>query len=238
MSNLSRSFVTRAALRRVHALARRNRKLLRFFQRYLAITLGIGISHVGKARAQAFVIRTSQRILSLKIDVISKDNQRALSVLHINSASSIGENQSARANSPQHARGKGHLGSRVALIKMHPSLHHGNGNAAALADHELSGMPNRRRTRKGRDVSVGNADSFSKVVGKSSETRAEDEPDLRPKDGLRQHKGCCGFGASKQVWGHWQEFIVKELGRVTSPAPHSLVRDFWLLHAAARKGSS
>src|SRR6266404_8135494 len=169
VSNLRWSFVTRAGQRRVHALTRRNRKLLRFLERYLAITLGVGISHVGEARAQAFVIRARQRILSLKIDVISEDNQRALSVLDVDAACGVGENRSAYAHSPEYARGKGHLGSRIAFIKMYPALHHGNGNVAGLAHHELSGMTNRGRTRKCRDVSIGNADSFTKVVGKSSE---------------------------------------------------------------------
>src|SRR6266403_916715 len=72
---------------------------------------------------------------------------------------------------------------------------------AAIASGTVD-MPNRSRTRKCRNVGIGNADSFSKVVGKSSEARAEDEPDLRPQGGLRKHKRCCGFGASKEIWGH------------------------------------
>ena len=85
---------------------------------------------------------------------------------------------------------------------MHPSLHHSNINIAALADHKLSGMTNRRRMRKCGDVGIRNAGSFGEIVGKSAKARAEDEPDLWPQAGLRKHKGCGGFGASEQVWGH------------------------------------
>src|SRR6266852_2353939 len=171
-----------------NALARRNRPPLRFRQRDLAIAFCVCVTHVGKARTKALVIRARQRILSLQIDVIAKDDQRALSVLDVNAPGGVGENQSAYASSPKHARGKCDLGGRIAFIQMHPSLHHGNGNVAALADHKLSGMPNCRGTRECRDVSIGNASGFGEVVSKRSQAGAEDETDLWAQFGLRKHK--------------------------------------------------
>src|SRR5208282_4081502 len=144
VANLRRSLITRPSQRRVHALARRNRKLLHFVKRDLAVTLGVGICHIRKARAKALVIRPCQRILPLKIDVVAQDDQRALSILDINAARGVSENQSAYASSTKHARRKSNLGRRIAFVQMHSSLHHGNGNVAArssqLTDHELSGM--------------------------------------------------------------------------------------------------
>src|ERR1035437_8707899 len=68
-------------------------------------------------------------------------------------------------------------------------------------------MPHRRRTRKRRDVGIGNANGFGKVVGKRAETGAEDEPNLRAQLGLRKHKCGGGFSASKQIWGHKYTFF-------------------------------
>src|SRR6266852_3711634 len=105
---------------------------------------------------------------------------------------------------------------------MHPSLHHGNGNVAGLANHKLSGMTNRGRTRKCRDVRIGNADGVCKIVGKRAETRAEDKPDLRAQLRLGKDKRRCGVRACKQVWCHvskvarFQSFKAATL-RHTSP---------------------
>src|SRR6266852_6165040 len=85
---------------------------------------------------------------------------------------------------------------------MHPSLHHGNGNVAGLANHKLSGMTNRGRTRKCRDVGIGNADGVCKIVGKRSQAGAKNEPNLRADLGLRKDKCRGGFGPSVQVWIH------------------------------------
>src|SRR5271155_112360 len=85
---------------------------------------------------------------------------------------------------------------------MHASLHHGHGNLAGLADHELSSMTDRGRTRKCRNVSVRNADSVGKIVSKRSQARAQHQPDLRAQRRLRKYECCGGFSASKQVWEH------------------------------------
>src|SRR5208282_4109727 len=152
---------------------------------------------------KALVIRPRQRILPLKIDVVAQDDQRALSVLDVDAPGGVGENQSAYASATKHARRKGNLGRRIAFVQMLSSLHHGNGNVAArssqLTDHELSGMTNRRRAWKCRNVGIRNTDSFGEVIGKRPQPGAKNEPDLRPQGSLRKHECSGRFGAGEQV---------------------------------------
>src|SRR5208282_3866002 len=149
-------------------------------KRDLAVTLGVGICHVGKARPKALVIRPRQRILPLKIDVVAQDDQRALSVLDVDAPGGVGENQSAYASSTKHARRKGNLGRRIAFVQMHSSLHHGNGNVAArssqLTDHELSGMTNRRRAWKCRNGDISTHCTTGLDIKTSSQTQQKLSP--------------------------------------------------------------
>ena len=50
---------------------------------------------------------------------------------------------------------------------------------------------------KRRNLRVGNADGLAEVVGKRSQARTEDQPDLRTQLGLRKHERGGGFSASK-----------------------------------------
>src|SRR5271168_1653733 len=85
---------------------------------------------------------------------------------------------------------------------MHASLHHGHGNLAGLADHELSSMTDRCRARKCRNVSVRNADGVGKIVSKRSQAGTQHQSDLRAQRRLRKYECCCGFSSTKQVRIH------------------------------------
>jgi hypothetical protein len=85
---------------------------------------------------------------------------------------------------------------------MHPPLHYSNRNLARLTNDKLSGVTNRRRPRKRRNVGIRNADGVGEIVRKRSQPRAQNEPDLRAQFRLRKHKSRRGFSARKQIWSH------------------------------------
>src|SRR6266849_5887142 len=90
----------------------------------------------------------------------------------------------------------------AALVRIKARMPVRASTRAGLANHKLSGMTNRGRTRKCRDVGIGNADGVCKIVGKRSQAGAKNEPNLRADLGLRKDKCRGGFGPSVQVWVH------------------------------------
>jgi hypothetical protein len=132
----------------------------------LAEALRIGVAHVGKAVAEALIVRARQRILSLQVDVIAQHDERALPILGVDASRRVGQYQSANAHPSEHTRRKRNLGRRVAFIKMHASLHYGDRHVARLADYQLSRVSDGSRTRKRWNLRVGDADGFAQVIGK------------------------------------------------------------------------
>ena len=146
--------------------------------------------------------------------MIANDDQRALSVLDIDATRSVGKNQSAYASTREHTRRKRNLGRRIALIQMHASLHHRNGHVPGLAKHQPSRVPNRRRTRKRRDVRIRNADRLGEVVGKRSQPRSKNQTDLRAQVRLPKHKRRRRLGATKEIRCHVSEVSQKCLIKI------------------------
>ena len=62
--------------------------------------------HVGKAHAEAVVIRPDQRIRSLQIDVIADQHQRALLIIQINPARRVGQDDGTNSHAPKHPHGE------------------------------------------------------------------------------------------------------------------------------------
>src|SRR5260370_30637767 len=84
--------------------------------------LCVCLSHVRKAWAEAFIIRTGERILSLQVDVVTDQNQRPLLIAEIDTPSGIGENHGTNSHAAKHAHGKRDFRRGVTLIKMYPPL--------------------------------------------------------------------------------------------------------------------
>ncbi len=109
--------------------------------------------HVGKAHAEAIVIRPGQRVVSLQVDVVADQHQRALLVGEIDSSRRVGKNDGANSHTLEDPHGEGDLLRRISLIKMDAALHRGHGNSCGHADHHLSGVADGRRKRKSRNLS-------------------------------------------------------------------------------------
>ena len=169
-------------------------------QRNLAIGLPVRLGHVGKARAKAIVIGTDQGIVSLQVDVVGDDDQRALLVFQIDSAGCVGKNDGVNVHLVEHAHGEGDFAGRIAFVQMDASLHGGDWNAAGFANHHLPGVSDGGRAREEWNVGVGNADGVGEVVGKAAKAGAQYQSDLGTKRGLRKQELCGGLGVGEIVW--------------------------------------
>ncbi len=105
----------------------------------------------GKRTLKRSSFAPTKRIRSLQIDVVADQHKRALLIIQIDPACRVGQDDGANAHAPEHAHGKRDLLRRISFIKMHAALHHGHGNKARRADHQLSSMPDRSRPRETRE---------------------------------------------------------------------------------------
>ena len=115
------------------------------------------------------MIRTSERILSLQVDVVTDQNQRALLIAEIDTPSGVGENHGTNSHAAKHAHGKRHFLRGVTLIKMYAPLHRGDHDVANFADYHLTCVADSSRTWKCRNPCVRDAHSFAERVGESAQ---------------------------------------------------------------------
>ena len=97
--NLSRCLVTRSRKRRINAAAQLDAHRARFIDRNLLQLARIDLGHIGKTRAEAIVIRTTQGIRARKVQMIADEHQCPLAQLDVDPAGSVSQNQ--RLNSQQ-----------------------------------------------------------------------------------------------------------------------------------------
>src|SRR4029077_9917092 len=135
----------------------------------IAIRLRVCLSHVRKTWAEALIIRTSERILPLQVDVVTDQNQRALLIAEIDTSSGVGENHGTNSHAAKHAHGKGDFLRGVTLIKMHAPLHCGDHDVTSFADYHLTSVADSSRTWKCRNLGVRDAQSFAERVGESAQ---------------------------------------------------------------------
>ncbi len=155
--------------------------------------------HVGKAHAEAVVIRPGQRIRSLQVDVVADEHQCALLVVEINPARRIGQDDGANSHAPEHARRKSNFLRGISFIKMYASLHHGHGDGARPADHHLPGVADRGGSRERGDVGVRSANRVGERIGKPTQPGAENKPNARAQGSLSEDESGSGFGGGVRV---------------------------------------
>ena len=80
----------------------------------------------------------------------------------------------------------------VALVEVEPALEHDDRRSREIAEEQATDVPRRRRGRPARQVRERDRDRVLEVVGKSTEARAEDDPDRRHEIGLRPDRSLEG----------------------------------------------
>jgi hypothetical protein len=73
----------------------------------------------------------------------------------------------------------------VAFVEVESALEHDDRRSREIAEEQATDVPRRRRGRPARKVRERDRDRVLEVVGKSTEPRAEDDPDRRHEVGLR-----------------------------------------------------
>jgi hypothetical protein len=134
--------------------------------------------------------------------MIADDHQRALLELQVNAPCGIGQDRSPNPHAAQHAHGKRDFLRRVALVEMNPPLHRRHRNASGFADNHLAGVPNRRGTRKMRDVGVGDASGIGEFVGKAAQAGTEHQRDSGTQWSSVQQILRRLFDARERIRGH------------------------------------
>ena len=171
VANLRGRLVTRPGERGINAFVNHHAEFSTRFQREFAEIFVVRVGHIRKAQAEAFVIRSDQRIRALQIDVIAQDDQRPLVIIAVDPAGGVRQYHRADPHARQYAHRKNHFRKRIAFVKMHASLHDGNENfattASQFADYQSTGMANRGRTGKIRYAGVRNSRRRDRSSAKS-----------------------------------------------------------------------
>jgi hypothetical protein len=130
--NLGGRFVTGSEQGGVDAFVQRHSEFGGFFARDCAIVFW---SRRASCRESARRSGRHWRRLAdsfLQIDVVADQDQRALLIIQIDASRGIGEDDGANSHASEDAHGEGDLLRRIAFVKMHAALHHGDGTAPAL----------------------------------------------------------------------------------------------------------
>src|SRR6185437_6233668 len=199
IANFGGSFKARTGKRGVDSFVNAKAEAFRLAQSDFAIQLEVSVAHIRKARAEALVIRSDQRIFSLQINVVANHNQRALAVIKIDRAGGVGEDGRADANASEDAHRKNHFPARISFIEMDATSHRGDRNFAGFSDREPAGMPWNRRARESRNFLVRDSRGGIQFVGERAEARAEDQRNFRPQFRFRQNKFCGARGLGKFI---------------------------------------
>ncbi len=101
--------------------------------------------------------------------MVANQHQRALLVIQIDAARRVGQEDGTNSHAAEDAHGEGDLLRRVTFIKMHASLHHGDGDRTRFADHHLSSVADRGRAREGRDLRERDAGRVGERIGETAE---------------------------------------------------------------------
>ena len=98
------------------------------------------MAHVIKPRANARIIRPSQRTFSSEIDVVIHHHKIAHGKLFIDAARGIGQNHLPHPKCAEYDNRIGNLGGRIALIAVQAPLHTQHGFTRKLTTHQASRM--------------------------------------------------------------------------------------------------
>ncbi len=188
VANFGGGFEAGTGERGVYSFVNVEAEPLRLAQRDFAIWLEVGIAHIRKARAEALVVRSDQRIISLQIDVIANHDQRALAVIEIDRSSRVGEDGGADAEASKDAHREDHFPARISFVQVDAALHRGDGNVASFSDHERAGVSGNGGAREARNFLVRDARGGSEFVGESAEARAENQRDFRAQFRFRENE--------------------------------------------------
>src|SRR5277367_2916613 len=160
ITNFRGGFVVWTGESRVHAFGGIYAEFFGCGEREFAIGLRVGLGHIWKARAEAVVVGTDERMNALEIEVIADDDERALGELQIDAAGGVGENGGANAEAAEDAHGKRDLLRGVAFVEMDAALHGGDGDVFDFANHQTAGVADGGGTREAGNFFVGDARGF------------------------------------------------------------------------------
>ena len=161
----------------------------------------------GKRGPRRSSLGPTSGILSLQVDVVGEDDQRALLVFQIYAAGGVGEDHGADVHVAENTHGKSDCVSGVAFVEMDTSLHGGHGMPSTVPITICPAWPTAVERGKNGMLAKGTRVASAKFVGEAAETGAEHQSDLGAKRGLREQEFCGGFGVGEIVgFGHGRSF--------------------------------
>jgi len=135
----------------------------------------VGLTHVGKANAEAWIIRAHQRVASRQIDVIGDEHESAGLESEIYAARSVGNDQSIGTQPPHYLNREYDLLSAISLIHVRPPGHYRYVLAFETAEDELAGVTGGGRDGKVWDLAIGKNYGVRNLVGERSKPGPKDE---------------------------------------------------------------
>ena len=152
--DLRRRLITRPQQPDVHAMRKAQPEVRRRLARQLPQASRVQIRQVRKARAEAIVIRSDERIVAHEVDVVVDDHERALHEPRVDAARGVGEDERLHTEQPERAHGKGDRPRIVSLVQVTPSRERRNRSSAHGADDQASLVSDHRGRRPVRQPAV------------------------------------------------------------------------------------
>ena len=139
-ADLRRRFKGRSGELGIHALLQADVLLCSRFLNQVSQLQVIHVGHIRKTHAQLVDVRADQRIGRPQGNMVGQQHKIPCMEGRIDAAGRIGQKQDLRPHHLHQPGRKHHVGNRVALIIMHPSLHADHRDLSHIAENELSGM--------------------------------------------------------------------------------------------------
>src|SRR2546423_7622058 len=131
----------------------------------------IASSQVWETRAEALVVGANQRNLSLQVDVIANQDQRAGPVFCIDTAGRISDDQRSKPHALENSNRKSDLRRGVALVKMYSPLHCRHCNFVCISDEHLTSVADRCGAGEIWNARVWSCNRLCELVGKTAKAR-------------------------------------------------------------------
>ena len=138
----------------------------------------VGGRHVGKPGPEPVVVDPDERVVVHQVDVVVDHHQVARAELWVQAAAGVGDDQEVGSQPLHHPDGKRDLGERIALVGVHPPLHHDHRHAVEQAADELAGVAVGGRAGEVGDRVVGDRHRVGERGRRGAEAAAEDDRHL------------------------------------------------------------
>jgi hypothetical protein len=125
------------------------------------------------------IIGSEKLVLTLQVDVIGDDDQRAATKRRVDAAGGIGEYDCLDAHLAKYSNGECNLLGGVSLVEMDTALHGSDGDSRGAANYQIADVSDSGALGKAGNFGIRDSGRVFQFVGEAAHAGAEDESDTR-----------------------------------------------------------